>query len=266
MKKQSTNKKIYNFKITAILFAVALLCFIIAGSVSLAKYIIQKRNEGYVESPEFYFSSNILGEGSGKTYSLSMGTTSIEFDIYNTEDELRLSGLDIDYVIEVTGGASVNKTSGTLAKDVLSSETIELSGMIDGGTYEVIVTGEAGYELVLKAKFIVGVEKKGFYMSVDNDDEAFVLLTVWSENITGPVDITIPYGLIPDNTNEVMKNVKNYNKETLKYESVSFEDSLNFNEAYASHTYRFFTTSDYDDGEFIVMINENIEASNGILE
>ena len=44
MKKQSSNFKFNNnYKITAILLAVALLCFAISGTVTLAKYINKEK-------------------------------------------------------------------------------------------------------------------------------------------------------------------------------------------------------------------------------
>lgn len=266
MKKQSKLGKINISKITAIFLAVALFCFVITGTVSLAKYINKKQNIEYIESGNFYFASNILKEDSGKSYALSMGTTSISFDLSNTEDNLRFSGVDIDYTITVTGGAIISKNSGTLAKNTNSTEIITLSGMTNGGTYTVTAIGNAGYELILKATFTIGTEKNGFFMNVDNSNDAFVLLTLWTENIKGNVDITIPAGLIPDNTDSVMSTITNYNSETSKYESITFEDNESFVNNYSSYTYRFFKTEDYTGEEFIVKINDTIIATNGVID
>ena len=54
----------------------------------------------------------------------------------------------------------------------------------------------------------------------------------------GDVKITIPSGLIPDNTNDILKNVKTGDAQ--------FTDTVNFSENYSSYEYRFFKSSSQD--------------------
>jgi hypothetical protein len=76
------------------------------------------------------------------------------------------------------------------------------------------------------------------------------LLTVWSEGYSGNVTIDIPDGVIPDNTDSVMRTAVTGGE---------FEDNKTFKDkAYASHTYRFFVT-----GESVTVDSFTVKYDNG---
>ena len=98
---------------------------------------------------------------------------------------------------------------------------------------------------------------------------AYVLLTVWTENVKGDLSISVDKtGLIPDNTNPILADIHNF--EAGIYKKLVAENSIidiqNFQNTYASYTYRFFV-----DGEitlsvkdFLVII-DGVEAVEGVI-
>lgn len=235
----------------------ALVALLVTGQV-VAKYIKQDLNRKEpVSAKAFYFESNYLTADCRK-YNLNAGTQSVEIELYNFENELRISEVDCTYEVKVEKTDDVNYKSDitvdptTAEKQGTSKFT--LSNLQDGCTYTVTVTANGGYEKTLSAKFTVAAKTDKCYMNLSETAE-YVLLTVWTEDVTGKVSVTFPAGLIPDATDSVLKNVNNYNSETQTYESKSFEDSIS---NYASRSYRFFKTKDYnaESNSFTVKVGE----------
>lgn len=232
-----------------------LLAAVILGGVS-AKYITREVREHLFAAKEFYFTSNLL-EAGGADYILNSNAGSVTFTLTNGADELRYSEDDIAYTVETTGG-SLNKTSGTLTGGTLSSDSITLSGLQKGVAYTVTAKGVAGYKTTLKATFTLAEEGNDVYMHLDTAaDPAYVLLTVWTENVSGDATVTFPTGLIPDNTDSAMKNVRNYSG---TYASASFTDGANFDNTYSSHAYRFFRSDSrsYSVDQFDVRVGGHV--------
>ena len=97
------------------------------------------------------------------------------------------------------------------------------------------LAGSAGFEKTLKATFRVLDKNAKVYKSVKNTDE-YVLLTVWSEALSG--DLAVDFSglsVIPDNTEAVMAGTKTSDG--------ALEDTVNFKEKFSSHSYRFFKAS-----------------------
>ena len=229
-----------------VMVAFALLGILTAGGI-YAKYMQESQAAGHITSPEFYFTSNMLSE-TANTYKLnsgSGGTTEITFEVRNYADEYRIADKDIEFTVNVSpsDGVSVKVGSevtnqGTLAAPSASSASITVSGLMSGEIYDISVTGNAD---------------KGIYKYTDSKDTNYVTLTVWTGNISGAVNISIPKGLVPDATDDVLSSVYNYNGE---YNAVQFKDSTNFTEGYSSHVYRFFKTAGYSGGAFTVTLGD----------
>lgn len=210
-----------------------------------AKYTTGKKAEGYVSAAEFYFTSDILKE-TPATYTLNPGKngeTEISFELRNYADVLRWSDIPIKYSVSVSpaDGVTVTPSNGVISfgDDLFARVTI--SGLKNGTTYTVTATGDAGYVSTLSAIIVVKPDENNIYYNVAFDHEGhYILLTVWTEKITGTVNITFPDGLIPDGTDPVLAAVNNLDNGN--YVGKTFSDGANFANAYSSHVYRFFVT------------------------
>ena len=251
-------------KRTIIITLLVVLLFTVGGV--FAKYIYNSGGMGLLSAKEFYFTSNLLTENTAK-YVLNSQTTEISFALGNNADKLRFSQDDIKYSITVgcKSGDSYPEENIKYAdsEQVLSGGSVDttsitLKGLTMGETYTVTATGKAGYKQTLKAEFTVSDKEENVHMHLDTSNDAFVLLTVWTHNMTGPLTVITPAGLIPDNTDPILRKVYNYSG--TEYGAVQFTDNTNFTEAYSSYTYRFFISEDksYDiNKDFNVFIKKN---------
>lgn len=251
-------------KRTIIITVLIVLLFTVGGV--FAKYIYNSGGMGLLSAKEFYFTSNLLTENTAK-YVLNSQTTEISFALGNNADKLRFSQDDIKYSITVgcKSGDSYPEENIKYAdsEQVLSGGSVDttsvtLEGLTMGETYIVTATGKAGYKQTLKAEFTVSDKEENVHMHLDTSNDAFVLLTVWTHNMTGPLTVITPAGLIPDNTDPILRKVYNYSG--TEYGAVQFTDNTNFTEAYSSYTYRFFISEDksYDiNKDFNVFIKKN---------
>lgn len=251
-------------KRTIIITVLVVLLFTVGGV--FAKYIYNSGGMGLLSAKEFYFTSNLLTENTAK-YVLNSQTTEISFALGNNADKLRFSQDDIKYSITVgcKSGDSYPEENIKYAdsEQVLSGGSVDttsitLKGLTMGETYTVTATGKAGYKQTLKAEFTVSDKEENVHMHLDTSNDAFVLLTVWTHNMTGPLTVITPAGLIPDNTDPILRKVYNYSG--TEYGAVQFTDNTNFTEAYSSYTYRFFISEDksYDiNKDFNVFIKKN---------
>ena len=245
------SKKVY---IALILLAVAL----IAGTVTVfAKYLQEYDSITTVQTPEFYFESDILTEQATAddvttVYTLNSGVSEITFTLKNYPDDLRFSAVEVAYTLSVTGGtgATLSQSGGTLEKGQKSEQRITLSNLKQGESYTVIATSTNGYSKLLGATFVVKADGVAAYRHVDSSHDAYVLLTVWTENTSGRVFVDFPVGLIPDNTDPDMATVKTGDG------CFTTEHALG---AYSSHVYRFFKTAEYDpSSEFSVNVGDTV--------
>ena len=251
-------------KRTIIITVLVVLLFTVGGV--FAKYIYNSGGMGLLSAKEFYFTSNLLTENTAK-YVLNSKTTEISFALGNNADKLRFSQDDIKYSITVgcKSGDSYPEENIKYAdsEQVLSGGSVDttsvtLEWLTMGETYIVTATGRAGYKQTLKAEFTVSDKEENVHMHLDTSNDAFVLLTVWTHNMTGPLTVITPAGLIPDNTDPILRKVYNYSG--TEYGAVQFTDNTNFTEAYSSYTYRFFISEDksYDiNKDFNVFIKKN---------
>lgn len=251
-------------KRTIIITVLIVLLFTVGGV--FAKYIYNSGGMGLLSAKEFYFTSNLLTENTAK-YVLNSQTTEISFALGNNADKLRFSQDNIKYSITVgcKSGDSYPEENIKYAdsEQVLSGGSVDttsitLKGLTMGETYTVTATGKAGYKQTLKAEFTVSDKEENVHMHLDTSNDAFVLLTVWTHNMTGPLTVITPAGLIPDNTDPILRKVYNYSG--TEYGAVQFTDNTNFTEAYSSYTYRFFISEDksYDiNKDFNVFIKKN---------
>lgn len=212
---------------------------------SAAKYFQANGDEAVVKAKEFYFTSDYLTLDGGEPFTVAPntgGTVAVTFELRNY-DGLNKSELDIHYEVSVEPSAEVGITYGTegnaQGNQIIGVdegfERVTLSGLKAGVTYTVFATGRNGYEKTLKATFIVDAVDYGIYKNTKNYGD-YVLLTIWTEDKGGTVEFTVPSGLIPDATDDMLRG-----------KAVGSEIIVELEE-YESRTFRFFTTVDYAGG------------------
>ncbi len=235
---------------------------LLLASVAVTSGVLAKYADSREQDPKkataksFYFESDLLTEDD-HLYRINSGTESIEFTLYNYENDLRVSETECTYTVSVTTDDAEVTINGVERKDatitvgaVKADTTVTLGGLDDGYEYKVTVVADGGYKKTLGAIFAIAPDKTGFFMNVNANDAQYVILTVWSENVSGNVTVSVPAGLIPDTTDPIMKNITNYTDG--EYTAFEFTDSESFAAAYSSHAYRFFKTDDYQSGTFTV--------------
>lgn len=255
--------KLYRM-IVPLLFVLALVAVCAALPGAYAKYIQTIHQEqGEITSQIMYFESNYLTE-SGATYTITADTVTIT--LTNYPDDLRISELDVNYEISVTGGDATitigdeTTNTGTLTAGNKQSASVKISGLEQGKTYTVTARGENGFVKTLSATFTVTEQENKVFKRVEQT-EHYVLLTVWTQKVTGNAVISdIPAALIPDNTDPVLASVKTAD--------TAFTDDKSFNnKEYTSRTYRFFIpkgdATEYTVDNFEVVVGTT-EAVNGV--
>lgn len=250
-----------------IIVAVAALLTITLGGV-MAKYVHDNGGTFSLSSKEFYFTSDLLKESTAK-YVLNAQTTEIAFTLANSADELRYSEDDIQYSVTVerkNAGAlpTVTYSDGerVLKGGGVDKTTVTLQNLERGETYTVTVTGRAGYKQTLSAEFVISDNEENVYKYLDTQDAAFVLLTVWTDNVDGSLIIeTNKEGLIPDNTDPALRSASNYKDGVYKtmVGEDAITDAVNFTAGYSSYTYRFFISEGggYTADDFNVFIEKD---------
>ena len=235
-----------------IIVTVLVLLLLTLGGV-FAKYIYNDGGKGLLSAKEFYFTSNLLTENTAK-YVLNSQTTEVSFTLGNNADKLRYSQDDVEYTVTVeckNGGSTPSivyaDSEQVLTGGSVDQTTVTLTGLTMGGTYIVSAVGEAGYQKTLKAEFTVSDKEESVYMHLDTSNDAYVLLTVWTENVKGTLTIeATKAGLIPDNTDPILREVYNYDSNA--YGTMTGEhairDAVNYQQTYSSYTYRFFVSDD----------------------
>ena len=242
-----------------IIILIAVLAALLLASVGavVAKYVNERKGDRFLSSKAFYFESNYL-TANNKTYSLNSTQNSVEIELYNFENEWRVSEVDTAYTVKVSSadteflldGESLTEKTYSAAKNVQTTTTVYLTNLKPGASYEVTVVANGGYTKTLKATFTVRETADGFYMNV-TETSSYVLLTVFTENASGEVSVSFPEGLIPDNTDATLKSIdKNYIDG--EYKAGSFTFNI---EAYSSRSFRFFKATNYASGDFTVTLD-----------
>ena len=235
---------------------VLVLAFAVTLSIGgiYAKYVKSYRDTGLIISKTMYFASDCLTE-EGAAYTIS--DTEVTIKLMNYPDELRVSEIPVNYIISVepNDGVDVSSNSGSLGEYDFERASVEIviSGLQRGKTYTVTAFGENGYKKTLKATFKVAPDENNLYYDIAQN-EYYVLLTVWTENVTGDVTITFPDTLLPDNTDALLREVTQTQG--------TFSDAESFVKEYSSRTYRFFKTNEitYKKEDFTVdFLNNSVD-------
>jgi len=266
-------KKIkYSGRAPVIIGAILLTVILALVGGTAAKYVSERNEIKPVTSAEFYFESDYL-TANNKSYMLNSDIETITFQLFNFENEHRISEIACNYTITITSEDTEFTVTTTPGEDAGSSTdngvttktlthtatlngndpkqdtlTVTLSDLTSGNTYTVtaISTG-GGYEKILSATFEVRAAKPtGAFMHVEQTAH-YVLLTVWTEKLadTNTGTITVPAGLTPDATDPILGSNTNVRTKNGDIYTVTDTSSFAVGES-RSRSYRFFITGDYD--------------------
>jgi hypothetical protein len=125
------------------------LIIILVALIFFLGYMIFSDGEEVFDTKEaMYFTSDFLKDN-GDYYPLSEGTTSISIKLRNHDGEHK-SEVDIDYMIEVVGGAV--KTGSLMLNEVEDEIIFE---NLTSGTYEIKAETTYPYKKILKGTFFI---------------------------------------------------------------------------------------------------------------
>ncbi len=176
------------------------------GSGLSAKYIHSENRDDELTAAAFYFTSDLLSETSGTTYTYARGTGSITVCLYNYADALRTSECEIGYTVTLTkDGETVSTKTGELKEDEFSEAKVTFENL-EEGTYK-IEASSSPYETALSANFILTAADEDLSYSVSTAaNDATVLLTVTTADKAGCVSISWSNeGLTPDTTDKYLE-------------------------------------------------------------
>lgn len=239
-----------------IIISVLVTCVLGSIGVVVAKYRDGREGDRFLSSKAFYFESNYLTE-KNKAYSLNSTQSGVEIELYNFENEWRVSEVDTVYTVTVSSaasgflidGESVSEKTYSAGAGERVTATVRLTGLVPGAKYEVSAVANGGYTKTLSATFTVRDTENGIYMNV-SETSSYLLLTVFTEDSSGRVDVVFPAGLIPDATDPFLKNIDpNYAGESYLSGAFSFDI-----EAHSSRSFRFFKADNYAAGEISVTV------------
>ena len=244
----------------AIIVLIAVLAGLILGSVGavVAKYANERKGDRILSAKQFYFESNYLTLNN-KSYSLNSTQSSVTIELYNFENEWRISEVDTSYTVTVVSddteflidGKKTDTKTYSATKNVETTIKVYLTDLKPGKSYEITAVANGGYTKTLKATFTVKETSDGFYMNVESETN-YVILTVWTQNTSGEVSVSFPAGLIPDATDPFLKEI-DVNYEDGSYKSGGFTFNIG---TYSSRSFRFFKANNYVSSDFTVMMGD----------
>ena len=212
-----------------------LLTIIIAMTVVLGKYLQELKNNTLYEAENFYFRSDLLSEDI-KSYTLQRGVNKIVVHLYNSEDRLRYTKVDINYVVKLEkinddgNLVKVREENGVLSKSGFTDNEVVFDNL-ENGKYKVSAITTNPYTKILEGNFVITNNDNRIDYSIgDNVDSTVMFLTIKTVDYTGNIKIKFPDGLYPDNNEEVFKNV---NIDNSKEVIVNFKNN-------SSYSYRFY--------------------------
>lgn len=212
-----------------------LLTIIITMTVVLGKYLQELKNNTLYEAENFYFRSDLLSEDI-KSYKLQRGVNKIVVHLYNSEDRLRYTKVDINYVVKLEkindDGklVKVREENGVLSKSNFTDNEVVFDNL-ENGKYKVSAIVTTPYTKILEGNFVITNNDNRIDYSVgDNVDSTVMFLTIKTVDYTGNIKIKFPDGLYPDNNEEAFKNV---NIDNSKEVIVNFKNN-------SSYSYRFY--------------------------
>ena len=201
-------KKRRLFPMLAVLTALVLLSF---TAVTGARYAMRQTHSGLADAREFYFTSDLLGEGDDVPEYHVDPQAAFKVALYNYADDQRATSVNIPFEVTVENGTA-SPSSGTLeAPNGVSGQiTITPDPDKSGAPITVTVRSTSPYVKTLKATFLPGQGNSYTLENSGADNMAAVLTVTCTEDI-GEITLLLPDGLIPDATDSrIVKTASGY--------------------------------------------------------
>jgi len=181
---------------------------VLFNGYTLAKYFMEKDQKVPVVAKSFYFESDLLTVNTSALpqYTLKAGVDTISFSLMNYPDALRSSQVNISYTAVLTkDGSEVKSTTGTI--DAGQNSVSVSFDDLDAGTYLVTATATSPYTQTLQGRFtIVDTDYGLSYNVLDGSGSPNLKVTVTTTDYSGNIVISWPTGVLPDNTDPLLKN------------------------------------------------------------
>lgn len=194
-----------------ILLIVCSLLIIVVGcfsGVSLARYQWQETENVPIGTKPFFFESDVLAL-SNPSYTLQTNADKIVVRLRNYADQLRVSYEDINYSISLSKD-SVLLQEKSVQGTITTSEKMDLITFdgLSAGTYVVSATSSNPYVKTIKATFIIPSLNSQFSAELNTSSSTnMVYVSLSTNDFSGNINIVLPNGLIPDNTNDIFNGV-----------------------------------------------------------
>lgn len=196
--------------VLATLCVLTALAFVLStGAVSLARYVMERREEDIAVAAPFYFVSDQLSTGEPLPYTQLTppegDTVAITFTLSNHVDDLRRSQKDISYICDayVNGNPVSNAPAqGTLGGKQKADQQITLNvnkNRFQNGTVTVVAKALSPYEKEISGVFGFAEESAGgLQTALREENGAVVLELIGDVEDMRQVEVHWPEGLIPD--------------------------------------------------------------------
>ncbi len=208
--------------------AFAVILMIIVGG--FAKYRTEMRTQSEMIAADFHISSDYLEEAEkNASYDVLDWTKGIDIWIYNYEKEnvRQIASEDISYQVTVNGADVTYKVYAENGSEVILTETenvyvlpsnnsqktkqrlhLNVANLTESKSITVTVTSTKPFEKSLTAVFKVGPENPTIEVERNRENGDYYLVTVHSGRYSGDIKLNWNTMLVPDNTNEKMRNWK----------------------------------------------------------
>lgn len=183
------------------LLIIVICCF---TGVSLAKYEWKETENVPIGTKPFYFESDVLALNN-PSYTLQTDLDKIVIKLRNYADQLRVSYTDINYSVSLSKDSVVlqeKNVQGTIT----TSEKMDLITFdgLSAGTYVVSATSSSPYVKTIRATFIIPELNNQFSAELNASSSTnMVYVSLTTNDFSGNINIVLPDGLVPDNTNDV---------------------------------------------------------------
>ncbi len=257
------NKKYKKQRLIFILILILIIIYLIPKYVSFSKYVFKKLNNHYIESNQFYFSSDKLTTIEGFEYQMPNEWSGEEnypiiVNMYSKQNEIAVAPNDIEYEITCSGSpditCSLSKTSGTILgyenggtnEDyfIITINPAEGVTLDSGDTVWVDITASATspYIATLSGRILVTVGGQDFeYKIADWENSPYLQLDTTSKSATSTnVHLSFdPNVILLDMTSEVYQNATSNTTQILN--GYNYVQTLDFTmESLANKTIKFY--------------------------
>lgn len=242
-KKELRKRRVIRVGFSGLYLCIAVLLIAFGGYHVVAKYVLSHSEEPVYVANSFYFESDFLDEMDRSAFTLKEGTNTIAFRLMNYPDQLRYAEVDIPYTVTLEkDSTSIETLTGKLKGGEKSFAEISFKDL-KPGTYSVTAVAEGPYSISLSAQFTIQATELGIHFNVsDQSGSPNLLVTVSTEAYSGNVEILIPPGVVPDNTDPLMKNAG----------TVSCTVRV---EAFSSYSFQFFKQNPSEDYANMITVN-----------